>query len=104
MSRVWLFSSLDPKLPAASQNSGQRLRQEITEILTAWTNEFLLPAAGLQPGALGGAGGCPAPGCPSQRGGLEAGSGCRNIPRALAPRIVSVKPEQWVLDGEVQVA
>ena len=61
MSHVWLFSSLHPKLPAASQNSGQRLRQEITKILTAWTNEFLLPAARLPPGALGGAGGCPAP-------------------------------------------
>lgn len=101
---MWLFSSLHPKLPAASQNSGQCLLQEITEILTAWTNEFLLAAARLPPGALGGAGGCPAPGCPSQLGGLEGGSGCRNIPMALAPGIVSVKPEQWVLDREVQVA
>ena len=92
MSHVQLFSNLEPKLPPASQNSRQHLHQEITKILTECTNECIFLNTGQsreiweeQVVVI-----LLASPCPAQWPGVM-GSGCRNIPVALAPWIICVK-------------
>lgn len=107
---VQLFGNLEPKLPAAFQNSRQCLHQEITKILTQWTKECIfLDADGEQGWGMEGIWEeqvlvtVLASPFPSQWLGVK-GSGWRCIPVALAAWIILVTQEQWVLDKEVQVA
>lgn len=99
-----LFSNLEYKLTAASQNLRQCLLQEITKILTEWMKCIFLctgPEMGevweeqvvvilLDP--------------PSHYSGLGWWGNDQGMSVTLAPSITFVKQEQRVLDREVQVA